>query len=123
MCDRVFFGTDSTPHAIGNKEDSCGCAEPAPEDKPSRTYIYIFELSVLPGMLSMAGLSVSESCFASSYIIPIILCVLSMFFHWCIILYFNSLNIINYDRTFAESELITTGRESTSEKISLSNFL
>ena len=28
VCDRVFLGTDSTPHAIGNKENSCGCAEP-----------------------------------------------------------------------------------------------
>ena len=26
VCDRIFIGTDSAPHAIGNKENSCGCA-------------------------------------------------------------------------------------------------
>jgi len=25
-CDRIFLGTDSAPHAIGNKETCCGCA-------------------------------------------------------------------------------------------------
>ena len=26
MCDRIFLGTDSAPHAIEKKESGCGCA-------------------------------------------------------------------------------------------------
>ena len=26
VCDRLFLGTDSAPHAVGRKESACGCA-------------------------------------------------------------------------------------------------
>jgi dihydroorotase len=26
VCDRLFLGTDSAPHAIDKKESGCGCA-------------------------------------------------------------------------------------------------